>query len=85
MSSLHSEVKSQLIIECRGQGQRTGAQRYRVFDLSFVDLGMQGSHVLVVERQLPTHQDVKDDSKTPYVHLRAYVWLRVQDFWGSKV
>ena len=30
---------------------------------------MQGSHALVIKRHLPAHQDIKDHSKTPYIHL----------------
>jgi len=63
----------------------TGAQPRRIFDKSSFDLRMQGRHAPVVKRYLPTHKDVKDHSKTPYIHLRAYILLSVQEFWGSKV
>ena len=60
-----------------------GTQPYRVFDLSFSDLGMQGRYALAFKRHLPTHKDVKEHPKAPYIDLGAYVWLGIQDSWSS--
>jgi hypothetical protein len=53
--------------------------------MSLFDLCMQLWHALIVKRHFTTHQDVKNNTKTPNIHFWSCVLLGLQEFWGSKV
>lgn len=46
---------------------------------------MQRWHTLVVERDLATDQHVQHNSKTPYIHLRPGVNLRIEKLRSGEV
>ena len=46
---------------------------------------MQGWHALIVEGDLPTDEDVEDDSETPDVDFGTGVETSVEEFGGGEV
>lgn len=46
---------------------------------------MEGRHALVVKRNLAADEDVKDDTKTPYIYLWSCVGSGLEKLWGSKI
>lgn len=52
---------------------------------AFLDFGMKLWHALIIERNLATDQNIKNDTEAPNVNLRARVLSCLQKFWRGEV
>jgi hypothetical protein len=57
----------------------------RVLDEPTFDFGMESRHTLIIEGDLPAHEDVEDNAEAPDVHFWAGVDLCIEEFRCSKV
>ena len=82
---LHSNIPFSLRVRRITVVWHTSTKPDRIFNKTPLDLSMQRRHTLIIKKNLPTNQDIQNNTKTPNINFRTSIHLRIQEFRRSEI